>query len=136
MEKSKSVIKFSNKTVKSVLISVATGEVVTFACLFVASLMMTKSGLSLGMADTVAVICAALGAFAAGFTSGLLIKERGFMYGMMCGILLCVIMVVLAAFTSGFSGGSTTIIKLVLMLLLSTLGAILGVNKKPKRIKF
>ncbi len=67
---------------------------------------------------------------AAGFLCSLMSREKGFFYGLLCGLLLFVILLLIAVLVWKQKLGTYTLVKFWAMLLSGTIGGIIGVNQR------
>ena len=77
---------------KGVLWGVLAGETVTVLLLLLFALVMTLAGLPLAAADWLSAIAFCFGAFASGFFASMIVKQKGLLIGLICGVILTVIM--------------------------------------------
>lgn len=122
--------------VKSTLISVLVGEVITILALLLFSLIMCKADLPLLAMDAFVIAAAGLGGLVAGYLNGRLLRERGLVFGLLCGGVLVAILLLFNALFHQLSSIGFLIAKLGAILACSTLGGILGVNRRQKRVKY
>lgn len=132
MEKGKNTM---HQYVKSTLISVLFGEIVTALMLFLFALLICKLDIPLRITDILVVAAASLGSLTAGYCNGRLIKEKGLIFGLLCGGIQLFILLIFNLGFYHFLTPAFFLIKVCTMLILSAIGGILGVNKRPKRIK-
>ncbi|MFZ2537327.1 MAG: TIGR04086 family membrane protein, partial [Oscillospiraceae bacterium] len=88
MDKSRKNTSRMQSSIKSTLISVLAGEIITIVCLFVSSILMAKVEIPLAMTDIFVIISASLGGVIAGYCNGRIMKEKGLLYGAFCGGML------------------------------------------------
>ena len=122
--------------IKSTLISVVAGELATMLSLLLFALLMCKMDLPLLVSDSLIVLASALGGLTAGFLNGRFIREKGMLFGVICGAVLILIMFLFNVSFHQLTSVAFLIAKLAAILFCSALGGILGVNKKAKRIKY
>ena len=80
-----------------------------------------------------AIVAAAAGAFFGGFAAARIAREKGLLIGGACGLLLF-ILVALAGFAFLKEiRGAYILVKLAVMLVLSALGGVIGVNLRKRR---
>lgn len=75
------------------------------------------------------LIIGCLGSMAAGFLCSLMSREKGFLFGIVCGFLLFLILLLVALLVWQQKLGSYTLVKLFAMLLSGAIGGIIGVNR-------
>ena len=120
---------------KAVLAAVAFGEVITIAMLLLFSLVVSQIDLPLAVSDILAVVAGGIGALGAGLVAGILLKEHGWLWGLVCG---GVMLLILFCFNAGFHQPSSPaffLSKLCLILICSAIGGIWGVNRRPRKIR-
>ena len=85
------------------------------------------------LAVMAAIVAAAAGAFFGGFAAARIAREKGLLIGGACGLLLF-ILVALAGFAFLKEiRGAYILVKLAVMLVLSALGGVIGVNLRKRR---
>lgn len=124
------------KHTKSTLFSVLIGEIVTILFLLIFSIAMCKIDIPTLVADMMIIVAVALESFIAGYTNGRMIKEKGMVYGAVCGMIMAFLLLVFKLICCDPVPTWLTLAKLLLMIVLSAVGGIIGVNKKSKRIKY
>ncbi len=125
-----------HSSIKSTLISVLVGEIITIVCLFIFSILMAKVDIPLAMTDIFVIISASFGGMIAGYCNGRIMKEKGMLYGALCGGILVIILIIFNVIFNGFAPTGLTFLKLILVMVFAIIGAIIGVNKKSRRIKY
>ena len=136
MDKSKKSLGEMHSSIKSTLISVLVGEVITIICLFIFSILIAKMNVPLSMTDVFVMIAASLGSLFAGYCNGRMRKEKGLLYGAFSGGVMVLILIIFNVIFNSFALSSLTFVKLALVMVLSIVGCVIGVNKKSKRIKY
>lgn len=124
------------RRLKAVLFGVLLGEVATILLLLISSFLMLNIDLPLFLADVLVVVAAAAGGFISGYASARLAKEKGLLFGALCG---GVQILILLLFSLGVQPETTPlmlVLKFGLLLVCAMVGGILGVNQKGKRIKY
>ncbi|WMJ23123.1 TIGR04086 family membrane protein [Paludicola sp. MB14-C6] len=124
------------KHTKLTLLSVLIGEVVTILLIMLFSIVMCKIDIPILVADMIIIFVAALGGFIAGYMNGRMIKEKGMLYGAACGTIMALLLLIMKLIFCDPVPTWLTLAKLLLMVVLSAVGGIVGVNKKSKRIKY
>lgn len=126
----------TSKYIKSSLISIAFGELATILALMLFSFVMAKVDISVGGTNAIVITAAALGGIVAGYLNGNFLKHKGIISGGVCGVAICfIILLTKMIFLTPIPTG-LTMLKLIAILLASAIGGIMGVNKKPKHIKY
>ena len=120
--------------VKSTLISVLAGELATMLLLLLFGFLTCKVDLPSIVTDALVILTGAVGALLAGFIDGRLIREKGMIFGAICGGILILIMFLFNVSFHELTSIPFLILKLAAILLCSILGGILGVNKKSRRM--
>lgn len=121
---------------KSVLIGVFSGEIATMVTLLLFAFLMLRMDIPLYLADTMIVLAGSVGGFLSGFICGYLLREKGLIFGAVCG---GVQILILLFFSFGIHSEISPLFlvaKFAAILLCATLGGILGVNKKKKRVRY
>lgn len=126
-------VSVNKKAIRGVIFGVLGGSLVTILLTLICSFILLMSGkLPYELLDYITLAFAGLGAFAGGYIASRIIKSAGLVWGAITGLIMFIIV-----FIAGFSnqnGGITmlTLYKLLIILLCSSLGGIIGVNKKDK----
>jgi len=126
----------TSKYIKSSLISIAFGELATIMALMLFSFAMAKIDVSVGGTNAIIIIAAALGGIVAGYLNGNLLKHKGIISGGVCGVVMCFILLIIKMIFLTPIPTGLTVLKLLAILIASAIGGIMGVNKKPKHIKY
>ena len=121
---------------KGVLWGVLAGETVTVLLLLLFALVMTLAGLPLAAADWLSAIAFCFGAFASGFFASMIVKQKGLLIGLICGVILTVIMFWIGTVFSKIDTSLFLLLKAAGSILFGIIGGILGVNRKQRRIKY
>ena len=121
---------------KGVLWGVLAGETVTVLLLLLFALVMTLAGLPLAAADWLSAIAFCFGAFASGFFASMIVKQKGLLIGLICGVILTVIMFLIGTVFSKIDTSLFLRLKAAGSILFGIIGGILGVNRKQRRIKY
>ena len=121
---------------KGVLWGVLAGETVTVLLLLLFALVMTLAGLPLAAADWLSAIAFSFGAFASGFFASMIVKQKGLLIGLICGVILTVIMFLIGTVFSKIDTSLFLLLKAAGSILFGIIGGILGVNRKQRRIKY
>ncbi len=121
---------------RGVLIGVLAGEAVTLVLLFLFSCLMAFVHLPLAAADWISVGALMVGAAIGGFVSAAISKANGLLTGFLCGALFCVLLILISIVFHPFEATSLFLFKIVLSLLFSAFGGIVGVNRKQHKRKY
>ncbi len=130
--KSKSGGSELHKYIKAVLISVLIGEVITILLLFLFAALMCKVDMPLAVTDILILLAASVGALAAGYTNGKILREKGMLFGFVCGGILLLMMLLLNAVFHQSTSLWFLLGKIAAIPLCSAFGGIIGVNQKKK----
>lgn len=136
MDNSRKAISGMGSSIKSTLISVLVGEIITIFWLFICSILMTNLDIPLGLTDILVIVSATLGGLTAGYCNGRMQKEKGLLNGAFSGGIMVLILILFNVIFNGFTSTGLTFLKLILVMALAMIGSVLGVNKKSKRIKY
>ncbi len=119
---------------KSVGIGVLCGVIVCSILLILLAVVFTKSSSPPhNLIDPIMLVCCGLGAFAGGYFSARLSKEKGALYGAASGFLMFIFIFISGLISVRGSLTELTLIRLAAMLISGTFGGIVGVNRKGKR---
>lgn len=122
--------------IKSTMISVLIGEVATIISILIFAMSICFVDMPTVMYDIFVTLSAIIGGIVSGYFNGRIIKKKGYIVGGACGIVISTVLIILKTtffITISFYG---MIVKIILVILFSILGGILGVNRKTKRIKY
>ena len=120
---------------KAVLIGVVSGEAVTILLLLLCAFLMLRVDLPLFLTDALVLLSGAAGGFMAGYVCERILKQKGILFGAVCGMAQIVILLL---FNFGIHSYVTPLflfLKFAAILLCAVLGGILGVNRH-KRDKY
>ena len=122
-----------NSKAFSAISSVFFGAVVTIICLIIFSFIMTKIDAPDGLISAMSSISICVGSYFAGFLISKKRRKNGLFTGIFCGILIFCITLLFSVILvkSVISMGFFT--KLIMILICSSIGGIVGVNSKLKR---
>ena len=132
MEKSKNTGNYLHHLIKSLLVSVGIGEIITAVMLSIFAFLMSKWDLPLTVLDILVWIATVTGAY----LNGRFLREKGLLYGSLCGVVMVLILLLCGVLLSHLTSAGMLTAKLVGILAGSAIGGVLGVNKKQKRIKY
>ncbi len=120
--------------IKSILLGAAAGAVVCTVFLFLfAFFFSVVKTVPQFMIQGIAVFCAVLGAFVAGYTAVRMYRSKGLMYGALSGFLLFLVITIVAFIASRDKFTYLTIIRMLLMVTLGAVGGVIGVNRKRRK---
>lgn len=123
----------ATKILRPLGIGIGIGVIVCAVILLIAAAIMTTGILPASAVNPVALAAAAIGAFASGFASARLSRERGLLYGAGVGLLLFLLITVVGMLSSQELRGSMMLLKAALTIGFGALGGVLGVNVKTRR---
>ncbi len=116
-----------------VLKGTVVGLVITLLASLAFSVVLLLGDFSSSVSLIFALIALALGVYFAGFVSAKANGEKGLVYGVAAGLLQFLIFVLLSICLDSDNFGTLFFIKLGLVIVLSALGGIIGVNAAAKR---
>lgn len=113
--------------------SIFFGAIVTIICLIVFSFIMTKIDAPDGLISAMSSISICVGSYFAGFLISKKRRKNGLATGILCGILIfCITFLISVVFAkNALSMGFFS--KLIMILVCSSIGGIVGVNSKLKK---
>ena len=119
---------------KATLFGAAIGAVVCAAFLFLfAFLFVAVKSIPQPMIQWLAILCAALGALAAGYAATRIYGSKGLMFGASAAMVLFVVLTLIAFIISRDKFTYITLIRLLAMTLSGAIGGILAANKKKRK---
>ena len=127
-------IQYSNKKEKAIiyLIASAVGMIIVFLSMIVAALFMVLFEIKLYFLQIVAPICLVLGSFASGYLSAKKIGYGGIISGLIVGVITYLFVFLISAVVDPTGITFTSFIHLIITLIASLIGGIVGVNKNYK----
>lgn len=127
---------FSKDKIKRLCLGFATSTIMSLCLLALFSFISAKGIIKLSMLGIFSGIAVIIGGFSGGLLNGMLIKEKGIVCGLINGIALAAVILALSIVWSFCFFNLWGIIKLLLIVLSSIIGGIIGVNRKHKEIKY
>ena len=121
------------KYVKPVLVGTAIGAVVITAVLMVLSLVLSLKDIPQMLITPMVLAALAAGAFVGGLSTARLVRERGLLMGLCCGVLLFLLLWLFGLRVNEGAFGLMAGVKLVVALLFAAVGGVMGVNAKKRR---
>ncbi len=124
----------NKKAIKSIFFGVLSGIIITVLLAILSSFIIMLIGkLFEGATDYIPFILLASGSLAGGYISARIRKSQGIITGTATGLLMFII--IFAAGLSTFTGEFSLyiLIKAIVMIIFSIIGAVIGVNKKEKQ---
>jgi putative membrane protein (TIGR04086 family) len=119
--------------IRPVLIGAAVGIAVTLALLLVCAFVFTLRDIPESAALPVSSVAAGLGALCGGFASARMVRKQGMMIGAITGAIIFIVTVAASIIADSGAFTANTPIRLLIMVLASVIGGILGVNYGAKR---
>ena len=113
-----------------ILLATAGGIISMFLLMLLFAAVLSSFPLPLSVFSPAGLIIGALGSMASGFLCSLMSGEKGFFFGILCGVMLFVILLIVAVLCWQQKVGSYTLVKFFTMLLSGAIGGILGVNTR------
>lgn len=130
----KSNINIINKHfIRSIILGVIISSVTIALMLFICTLLFVISGkYPESIIEYITLVFLALGGFVGGNAGGKIYKSNGIFIGGIIGIIMFII-IILSGFISNFASLSIfTLYKFIILVVMSAIGGIVGVNKKDK----
>ncbi len=122
-----------NNSVKTMLISILIGLGVTFGLLLIFSLLLTIFDLPESVSIILSSVAIIAGAFGCGFSTGYINRKKGLIAGLTSGASFYVIIAIIAVAVTGSGLSTLFLIRLVLSVIFSAIGGIVGLNKALSR---
>ena len=129
--KNKSVL--LDPTIKHIILGVAFGGASVFVCMLLCAFVLTLKDFDASVATPMSNACLAVGAFVSGFVCTVLHKSKGLILGSVTGLIVFALITLIALFVNGGDITLNTLLRLVIMVVLSAAGGVIGVNKSAKR---
>lgn len=120
------------RSLKPVALSVLSGVVVCVIILLLFSALISTQNIPHSMINPLATLAISIGAFVAGWLCVRVMREKGLIYGAICGVVMILILLIASAI-AGSGLGMPFLFKAVFALLCSMLGGVASVNKKQKK---
>lgn len=119
---------------KAILIGNIIGIIVFFILMILFSFIFLKSStLPCKFVTPVVLIVGTIGAFFCGYFSVRILREKGLVYGSIAGSILFFIIYLIGVIVFQEPAGINTLLRCIMMILASSIGGIIGVNKTPKK---
>lgn len=109
------------------------GISITVLAMLILSFIMLVFGLDDGLSAPFATLSLGLGAFSAAFYASRKVGSRGYLVGLIVGIISFLTVLLISLFVSKQSIGANTVFHLVIIVISSLIGGILGVNFKSSK---
>ncbi len=125
-------VRGANRELKTVALSCLTGVCVTFVILAVVALVMTFTDLPHGAITPITIAAVVAGCFAAGFFCGKALREKGLLYGFICGSILFLLAFFSELLLVGDKISVLLLYKYIIYIASAMIGDVLGVNRRRK----
>ena len=123
------------KNLRPVAISVLTGVIACVAILIFSAAIISSQSVPHRLISPMVILSLIVGGFISGFLCSKAIREKGLVYGAVCGFLISLAML-LAGFVITEDGiGVLALIKIMIVMFSAMIGGVLGVNTRKKRKK-
>lgn len=113
---------------RSILIGTGVGVVLGVVLLLAAAAVMASTGIPTGAVTPIALAVMSLSALAGGFVTARLARERGLLWGAVCGLLMFLIVALAGLSVEHTVQGTSLFLKLALTVACGAFGGVLGVN--------
>jgi len=123
------VVKFA----KPIGIGLSFGIAVSLLLMTICAIVMAAKGMPDIGVIIFSIVATVFGGFISGFIASRLAGEKGLLLGLCCGLVILVIMMISSGLVVKQNFGIMAVVKGILVLLISVLGGILGVNYKRRR---
>lgn len=127
-------IKNQANITKSVLICGVIGFIILMLTMIAVTFISMNLSIPQSTLNFILLICLGISGFISGNICGQIKKENGFILGILCGLSIFVILLICSLSLDLITFNIITSIKLLVLIICSIFGGILGVNKKEKRI--
>ena len=128
--KRKGKMKEREQALLCIVLATAGGIVTMFLLMLLFAAALSSFPLPLSVFSPAGLIIGSLGSMAAGFFCSLMSREKGFFYGILCGMLLFIILFIVSLLVWRQKLDFYALVKLLTMLLSGAIGGILGVNSQ------
>ena len=128
--KRKGKMKEREQALLCIVLATAGGIVTMFLLMLLFAAALSSFPLPLSVFAPAGLIIGSLGSMAAGFSCSLMSREKGFFYGILCGMLLFIILFIVSLLVWRQKLEFYALVKLLTMLLSGAIGGILGVNSQ------
>ena len=115
---------------RPILLGLAVGVVVSTLLLLLCALLTVKMDLPRGAMAPMALVATAVGALAGGLAAGLCARQRGLVWGAVCGTALYLILLVAGLARLGGVAPGYALLKWVTLTVCSAAGGVWGVNRR------
>ncbi len=121
--------------IKKISISTLIGALFTFVVLCVMAFILSMQDIPTSATGAMSSTAAGVGAFAAGFAAAKIHKRQGALVGAAAGAMLFVVILLVSMIVTGSFMSFQVLLRLILMILASTVAGIIGVNMRGRRKK-
>jgi len=121
------------RNIRPIAVSVVLGAAVTIVILLIMSLVISTVGVPQSLINPMAILAISVGGFVAGICCAKIMRERGLLYGALCGAVLTVILLLSSFAISDNGFGLLALIKAMFILFSAMIGGVLGVNQRRRR---
>ena len=123
---------FFGRFIRPLLIGVAVGILVCTLLLLLMAAVIQRVDVPRGAALPLAVVAAAVGAFAGGLTAALISRQRGLLLGAISGLVLFLLVLLAGLARYAAVDGPTALLKAVVLVVAGAVGGVLGVNRRRR----
>ncbi|WP_092751778.1 TIGR04086 family membrane protein [Hydrogenoanaerobacterium saccharovorans] len=121
------------KYLKPILSGTLVGAVVITVILMVLSLLLSLQNIPQMLINPMVLLALAIGSLMGGSFAAKMVREKGLVMGLCCGVLLFLMLLLFGQGISDNGFGFMAAIKLAIALLFSAIGGVAGVNSKKSR---
>jgi putative membrane protein (TIGR04086 family) len=97
------------------------------------SLLIGNTDVSEELVQAMACIALCAGSFTAGFVAAKKRRQKGLLVGLLCGIVMYFVVLIIGLFLLQSASAAGTAAKLIVMILCSCIGGVVGVNTRCKK---
>lgn len=115
---------------KALAFGIISGTLICTLFLLLFSFILTKAGIvSDTVVNVISFVIDALGAFSAGYTSLIILRQKGLVYGLITGLLLFFFLTIIGFLVSREPFTLFTVLKLFIMIFMGALGGVVSANR-------
>lgn len=119
--------------IKGILVGVLAAVAIILILISITAVVLYKTGtLPYKIINYVLAAILAIGVFFGSLISSKIIKEKGFLYGVLCAAIIFVITFAVGISASDSTISAFTLIKAVVLLVFGAIGGVVGVNQKDR----
>ena len=119
--------------IKPLLFGVLTCFIVSGISTVICAIAATNLSVSDDGLLVMALVCMSIGAFFGGMVASKIFKEKGFLIGALNGLIFFFLSTIISFASNAGSMTAVSLIKLIIFILSSMIGGVIGVNVKRKR---